>query len=130
MISGLETVKKLLQQLIVLPIMRPDLIEILGGRHSVLLFGVPGTGYVICSFVHHSKTNMLCFRKTMMAICAANQIKATFFNVTAASITDKWLGNSEKLIRALFLIAEEHAPSIIFMDEVQKIFFSKNIKCF
>ncbi len=103
-IAGLQTAKQTLREAIVLPLLRPDLFT--GARRpwkGILLFGPPGCG------------------KTLMAKATAAEVEATFFNISAASIMSKWLGESEKLVRSLFTIAKEKEPSIIFVDEVDAL---------
>jgi len=103
-IAGLENAKQTLREAIVLPLMRPDLFS--GARRpwkGILLFGPPGCG------------------KTLLAKATAAEVEATFFNVSAASIISKWLGESEKLVRTLFQLAKEKQPSIIFIDEVDAL---------
>ncbi|OAA54522.1 aaa family ATPase [Niveomyces insectorum RCEF 264] len=103
-IAGLEAAKKALREAVVYPFLRPDLF--MGLREpatGMLLFGPPGTG------------------KTMLARAVATESRSTFFSISASSLTSKYLGESEKLVRALFALAKVLAPSIIFVDEIDSI---------
>ncbi|KAI1936086.1 hypothetical protein LOZ12_005662 [Ophidiomyces ophidiicola] len=107
-IAGLEAAKKALKEAVVYPFLRPDLF--MGLREparGMLLFGPPGTG------------------KTMLARAVATESKSTFFSISATSLTSKWHGESEKLVRALFALAKAMAPSIIFVDEIDSLLSSR-----
>lgn len=67
------------------------------------MYGVPGTG------------------KTLLAKAVANQTSATFLRVVGSELIQKYLGDGPKLVRELFRVAEEHAPSIVFIDEIDAI---------
>ncbi|MBS85519.1 MAG: AAA family ATPase [Candidatus Heimdallarchaeota archaeon] len=108
-VAGLEDVKRSLREAIVLPLKRPDLFT--GSRQpwrGILLHGPPGCG------------------KTMIAKATAGDIKATFFNISAAVLVSKWLGESEKLVKRLYELAKEKQPSIIFIDEVDSLTQSRS----
>ncbi|KAM3427631.1 hypothetical protein MY4824_009309 [Beauveria thailandica] len=103
-IAGLEIAKNALRETVVYPFLRPDLF--MGLREparGMLLFGPPGTG------------------KTMLARAVATESRSTFFSISASSLTSKYLGESEKLVRALFGLARSLAPSIIFVDEIDAL---------
>lgn len=103
-IAGLEIAKNALRETVVYPFLRPDLF--MGLREparGMLLFGPPGTG------------------KTMLARAVATESRSTFFSISASSLTSKYLGESEKLVRALFGLARSLAPSIIFVDEIDSL---------
>ena len=107
-VAGLEIAKKALKEAVVYPFLRPDLF--MGLREparGMLLFGPPGTG------------------KTMLARAVATESRSTFFAISASSLTSKWLGESEKLVRALFSLAKALAPSIIFVDEIDSLLSSR-----
>lgn len=103
-IVGLKDVKKAINEIILWPMLRPDIFTGLRGPpKGLLLFGPPGTG------------------KTMIGKCIASQCKATFFSISASSLTSKWVGEGEKMVRALFYLARKMAPSVIFIDEIDSL---------
>ncbi|KAG7465445.1 katanin p60 ATPase-containing subunit A-like 2 isoform X1 [Solea senegalensis] len=103
-IIGLEDAKRLVKEAVVYPIKYPQLFTgIRSPWKGLLLYGPPGTG------------------KTLLAKAVATECKTTFFNISASSIVSKWRGDSEKLVRVLFLLARYHAPSTIFLDELESV---------
>lgn len=104
-IAGLEDAKKAIQQAVVYPSLRPDIFP-LGWPKGILLFGPPGCG------------------KTLLAAAVANEIRATFITVDAASIMSKWLGEAERNVAKLFNTARkasQKSPAIIFIDELDSL---------
>ncbi|EHP84295.1 ATP-binding protein [Methanotorris formicicus] len=100
-IGGLEEVKRLMMETIVISaLQKPKSIQPWKG---VLLFGPPGTG------------------KTLLASACAGSLDATFFNVKASSVTSKYFGESSKIITALYEVARELNPSIVFIDEIDAL---------
>lgn len=65
----------------------------------------------------------------MLAKAVANQTSATFLRVCGSELIQKYLGEGPKLVRELFRVAEEHAPSIVFIDEIDAIGTKRLIKC-
>ena len=103
-IIGMNDMKQTLYEIIIVPQIRPDFFTgIRKPQRGILLFGPPGTG------------------KTMIAKAIASECKSTFFNISASSLTSKWVGESEKTVKSLFKIAYKKVPSIIFIDEIDSI---------
>lgn len=75
---------------------------------NVLLYGPPGTG------------------KSLLAAAVSGGLKATFFNVSASKVLSKWFGESPRLISTLYATARRRAPSVIFLDELESLFPSRD----
>ncbi|XP_048413276.1 fidgetin-like protein 1 isoform X2 [Stegostoma tigrinum] len=103
-IAGLEFAKTTIKEIVVWPMLRPDIFTGLRGPpKGILLFGPPGTG------------------KTLIGKCIACQSGATFFSISASSLTSKWVGEGEKMVRAMFAVARCHQPAVIFIDEIDSL---------
>lgn len=104
-VGGLEKQIKEIKEVIELPIKHPELFDSLGVSQpkGVLLYGPPGTG------------------KTLLARAVAHHTDCTFIRVSGSELVQKYIGEGSRMVRELFVMAREHAPSIIFMDEVDSI---------
>eukprot|EP00922_Rhytidocystis_sp_ex-Travisia-forbesii_P016238 GHVS01024147.1.p1 GENE.GHVS01024147.1~~GHVS01024147.1.p1 ORF type:complete len:435 (-),score=39.01 GHVS01024147.1:761-2065(-) len=103
-ILGLDSVKKIIRDKVINPILRPDLHRgLFEAPKGILLFGPPGTG------------------KTLLAKWISKESNAHFFDASPSSLCRKWFGETETIIKTLFKVAEFESPSIIFMDEVDSL---------
>ncbi|RUO95866.1 P-loop containing nucleoside triphosphate hydrolase protein [Jimgerdemannia flammicorona] len=103
-IGGLDPIIQDLKESVIFPLRYPQLFTsasgLLGAPKGVLLYGPPGCG------------------KTMLAKALARESNATFINLHISTLTDKWFGESNKLVSALFSLARKLQPSIVFIDEI------------
>jgi len=103
-IGGLEDIIDSLKESVIYPLMYPQFFKtasgLIGSPKGVLLYGPPGCG------------------KTMLAKALAAESGATFINMHVSTLTDKWFGESNKLVSALFSLAKKLQPTIIFIDEI------------
>jgi len=104
-VGGLEQQIREIKEAVELPLTHPELYEEIGIKppKGVILYGEPGTG------------------KTLLAKAVANETSATFFRVVGSELIQKYSGEGPKLVRELFRLASEHAPSIVFIDEIDSI---------
>jgi len=105
MVGGLDKQIKEIKEVIELPVKHPELFDALGIAQpkGVLLYGPPGTG------------------KTLLARAVAHHTDCTFIRVSGSELVQKFIGEGSRMVRELFVMAREHAPSIIFMDEIDSI---------
>jgi ATP-dependent 26S proteasome regulatory subunit len=64
--------------------------------------------------------------KTLLGKALASEARATFFSISASSLTSKWVGDGEKMVRAMFQVAAERQPSIVFIDEIDSILSARS----
>ncbi len=105
MVGGLDKQIREIKEVIELPIKHPELFESLGVAQpkGVLLYGPPGTG------------------KTLLARAVAHHTDCTFVRVSGTELVQKYIGEGSRMVRELFVMARESAPTIIFMDEIDSI---------
>jgi 26S proteasome regulatory subunit T2 len=104
-IGGLDKQIQEIKEAVELPLTHPELYEEIGIKppKGVILYGPPGTG------------------KTLLAKAVASQTSATFLRVVGSELIQKYLGDGPKLVREMFRVAEDYAPSIIFIDEIDAV---------
>jgi len=104
-IGGLGPQIQEVKEAVELPMTHPELYEDIGIKppKGVIFYGPPGTG------------------KTLLAKAVANETSATFLRVVGSELIQKYLGDGPKLVRELFRVAEENAPSIVFIDEIDAV---------
>merc|ERR1712170_295148 len=104
-IGGLEQQIQEIKESVELPLTHPEYYEEVGIRppKGVILYGEPGTG------------------KTLLAKAVANETSATFFRIVGSELIQKYAGEGPKLVRELFRVADEQAPSIVFIDEIDAV---------
>ena len=104
-IGGLEAQIQEIKEAVELPLTHPELYEDIGIKppKGVILYGEPGTG------------------KTLLAKAVANSTSATFLRIVGSELIQKYLGDGPKLVRELFRVAEDMAPSIVFIDEIDAV---------
>jgi 26S proteasome regulatory subunit T6 len=105
MVGGLDKQIQEIKEVIELPIKHPELFDSLGVAQpkGVLLYGPPGTG------------------KTLLARAVAHHTDCTFIRVSGSELVQKYIGEGSRMVRELFIMAREAAPTIIFMDEIDSI---------
>jgi len=104
-VGGLDNQKREIQEVVELPLTKPQLFKKLGidPPKAVLLYGPPGTG------------------KTLLAKAVANSTNSTFIEIVGSELVQKFIGEGAKLVKEIFQLARDKAPSIIFIDELDAI---------
>ncbi|KAH6899067.1 P-loop containing nucleoside triphosphate hydrolase protein [Thelonectria olida] len=106
-IGGLDTIIEELKESVIYPLTMPHLYShaapLLSAPSGVLLYGPPGCG------------------KTMLAKAVAHESGASFINLHISTLTEKWYGDSNKIVRAVFSLARKLQPAIIFIDEIDAV---------
>jgi len=104
-IGGLEEQIMEVKETVELPLKRPELFRKIGIEppKGILLYGPPGTG------------------KTLLAKAVASETNATFIKVVASEFVKKYIGEGARMVREVFELAKEKAPSIIFIDEIDAV---------
>ena len=110
MVGGLHKQIKEIKEVIELPVKHPELFDALGIAQpkGVLLYGPPGTG------------------KTLLGKAIGSQSKSTFLGISGSTLTSKWVGEGEKMVRTMFAIAAINQPSVVFIDEIDSLLSARN----
>lgn len=108
-IAGLDKAKEAIFESVIYPVRQPELYQGLRrGSRAILLFGSPGNG------------------KTLIGKAISSEVDATFLSISASSLTSKWIGESENLVRAMFAYAVVVQPSVIFFDEIDSLLMKRD----
>ena len=109
-VGGMNAVKEEIRMKILYPLQNPELFKAYGKKigGGVLLYGPPGCG------------------KTLLSRATAGEIKANFLAIGIHEILDMWIGNSEKNLHRIFEMARDHAPTVLFFDEVDALAADRN----
>jgi len=104
-IGGLEEQARDVQEVVELPLLHPEIFKKVGIEppKGILLYGPPGTG------------------KTLLAKAVANATECTFIEIVGSELVQKFIGEGAKLVKAMFKLAKEKAPAIIFIDEIDAL---------
>ena len=103
-VAGLEKAKEALKEAVILPLKFPQLFtDKRKPWKGILLYGPPGTG------------------KSFLAKACATEANGTFYSVSASNIMSKWVGEAERTVRALFDLARQNKPAVIFLDEIDSL---------
>lgn len=104
-VGGLKNEIEEVREAVEYPLTRPEVFHRIGVEppKGILLFGPPGTG------------------KTLIAKAVANQANATFIRMSGSELVHKFIGEGAQMVRDLFLLARDRAPSIVFIDEIDAI---------
>ncbi|MEQ9304485.1 MAG: AAA family ATPase, partial [Marinoscillum sp.] len=109
-VGGMDEVKKEIEMKIIHPLKHPDLYKAYGKKTGggMLLYGPPGCG------------------KTFIAQATAGQVNARFITIGLNDILDMWIGSSEKNLHGIFEVARDHAPCVLFFDEIDALGASRS----